>query len=129
VSREYLLDASALLAIIFQERGGIVVEGLIAKAAIHTFTIAEVVTTILRQGIPDPEALIAGLEIEIMPNLSLDEAVKAAQMHSATRSHGLSMGDCLCLSMAESKGWTAVTADRVWPDAMKGWGIQVLCIR
>jgi PIN domain nuclease of toxin-antitoxin system len=129
VKAEHILDASALLALLFAEPGLDVVKGLLASAAVHTFTLAEVITKVLQKGLLDPEALIASLNLNILPGLDLDEASALARLHAETRQYGLSMGDCLCLSMAAARGLIAVTADQDWVKAMQGRSIQVLCIR
>jgi ribonuclease VapC len=129
VKAEHILDASALLALLFAEPGLDVVKGLLATAAVHTFTLAEVITKVLQKGLVDPEALIASLNLNILPGLDLAEASALARLHAATRPYGLSMGDCLCLSMAAGRGSIAVTADRDWVKAVQGRNIQVLCIR
>jgi PIN domain nuclease of toxin-antitoxin system len=125
----YILDASAVLALVLDERGGDVVGPLLGSAAIRSFTFAEVVTKLLQKGIPEPEELIAVLELEIEAEFSAGQAAACGRMHAATRAHGLSMGDCVCLSHAEQEGCVAVTADRDWAVAVAGRNIEILFIR
>jgi ribonuclease VapC len=125
----HILDASALLALLLAEPGAEKVAPLLNSASIRSFTFAEVVTKLLQKGVPDPEALVASLELDIQPHFSARQAAACGRLHAATRAHGLSMGDCVCLSMAEWDGATAVTADRDWVAAMAGRNVQLLCIR
>ena len=129
MSQGHLLDASALLALVLGESGAEKVAPLLDSASIGSFTFAEVVTKLLQEGVPDPEALVGSLEIAIDPEFSAEQAAACGRLHAATRAHGLSMGDCVCLAMAEWGGLVAVTADRDWVEAMAGRDIQVLCIR
>jgi ribonuclease VapC len=125
----HLLDASALLALVLGEPGAEKVVPLLDSASIGSFTFAEMVTQLLQRGVPDPETLVASLEIDINPEFSAKQAAACGRLHAATRAQGLSMGDCVCLSMAEWGGQIAVTADRDWVEAMAGRKVQVLCIR
>jgi PIN domain nuclease of toxin-antitoxin system len=129
VSQEHLLDASALLALLLAEPGTEKVSPMLNSASIVSFTFAEVVTKLLQKGVPDPEDLVASLQLDINPEFTAKQAAACGRLHAATRAHGLSMGDCVCLSMAESTGAIAVTADRDWIDASVGRNVQVLCIR
>ncbi len=50
-----------------------------------------------------------------------NQAVAAAALRAATRSHGLSFGDRACLALAQSTGLPVLTADRAW----RGVGLDV----
>ena len=126
---QHLLDASALLALLLAEPGAEKMAPLLDSASILSFTFAEVVTKLLQKGVPDPEGLVASLGLHIDPEFSVQQAASCGRLHAATRAQGLSMGDCVCLSIAEWGGMVAVTADRGWVEAVAGRNIQVVCIR
>ncbi|HTS29662.1 MAG TPA: PIN domain-containing protein [Bryobacteraceae bacterium] len=129
MSLRYQLDASALLALLLGERGADVVEPLLDNAQIHAFNLAEVITKLLQKGVPDPEIQIAKLQLDVMEQLSVDQAAMCGHLHAATRTAGLSMGDCICLSMAQDAGLTAITTEREWAAAVRGKHIRIQCIR
>jgi ribonuclease VapC len=129
VTLRHLLDASAVLALIHEEPGGEAVESLLESACIHTVNLAEVMTKLSQHGVPDAAKLIRSLEMQALEDFSVAHAIACAGLHAATRAHGLSLGDCVCLSRAEQEGLIAVTTERVWATAVAGRGIEVLCIR
>ncbi len=110
-----VLDASALLALINAERGWEVVAAVLAEAAISAVNLTEVVTKMIDIGIPednawDEAADLVPIVVEFGPEL----ARKTAELRSATRSLGLSLGDRACLALAERLRLPALTADQSW---------------
>ncbi len=114
--RQYLLDASALLAVLFNEPGAEVVSGLIDDCSIHSVNLAETVRKVLQTGLPEDEAaaILDELNLEVHSVLTVGEAFAAGRLASRSRSLGLSLGDCVCLAVAAQTGQTVVTADRTW---------------
>lgn len=120
----FVLDASALLALLQNEPGGPEVMALIAMQAepaiINVANYAEVLTRLSNRG-DTPTALdhqlradsIIGGLIELVP-LVHEDAVTIAELRSSTRAQGLSLGDRACLATARRLGRTALTADRAW---------------
>ena len=66
---KYLLDASALLALVREERGGDVVEGLFQECAINSANLTEVFTKLIQLGwTPDSvREHVAQLQIPVLP--------------------------------------------------------------
>jgi PIN domain nuclease of toxin-antitoxin system len=128
--RAYLLDASALLAVLFGEPGGEVVIGIIDACAIHAVNLAEAVRKMLHTGVPveETEAILGSLDLDVSPILSANEALAAGRLAFSVRDFGLSLGDCVCLSVAAQAGQKVVTADRSWSE-IDGLGVEVLQIR
>jgi ribonuclease VapC len=59
--------------------------------------------------------------------VNADDAVRAAQMWSATRSAGLSLGDRFCLAVAAGvPNGRAVTADRCWTTVDVGVPVDLI---
>ncbi len=118
-----VLDASALLAHLNEERGAAVVrEAMQAGAAISVINWTEVLTKLAERG-EDPELAAAelraagliGATINIEPITDAD-CIAVARLRSATKEKGLSLADRACLVLAERLGVPAMTADRTWGD-------------
>ena len=127
---EFLLDASALLAVMRAEPGAGEVLRIIDRAAIHSVQIAEVVRKLRELGVdPDEvEGSIQELCLPVIEVLSVRQACNTGRYCLG----GLSLGDRICLAMASSHGSTAVTADRRWKevcDANAELNVRVMLIR
>lgn len=117
------LDASALLALLQNERGAEVVEDAIADGAtISTVNIAEALSTMARKGADPATALatmsergVIGGAITVEP-FTLADALEAARLRPLTAKAGLSLGDRSCLALARRLGTPALTADQTWRD-------------
>ncbi|MEO8802802.1 MAG: type II toxin-antitoxin system VapC family toxin [Rudaea sp.] len=110
-----MLDASALLAFLFTERGHEQVAAQLDASCISTVNLTEVASRFARDG-HDPRALcrrIVGSPIEIVPFLAGDAEIAAA-LTPLTQEHGLSLGDRACLALAMSRQIPALTANRAW---------------
>ena len=71
----YALDASALLALVFNEPGQEKVSAVIDRAYIHSVNVAEVVAKLIREGVPRAEAEQTIEELK----LDIDEELPARQ--------------------------------------------------
>lgn len=115
-----VLDASALLALLFDEPGADAVRGTLdGPSAMSAVNWAEVLTRLHARGV-DPGVVVdrmqgAGLldAIEVVP-FDRDQAVATARLWPDTRHLGLSLGDRACLALAMREGAVALTADRAW---------------
>lgn len=113
----YVLDASALLCLFFQEPGAERVEARLAGARIGAANLAEVIGKLVDRGVDGAAvaAEIAELDLEVVP-LDRAQAEAAGALRATTRALGLSLGDRCCLALAAALGATAVTTDRAWAD-------------
>lgn len=111
----FVLDASALLALLLNEPGAEKVKGVLADSVMSSVNLAEVVSYFSKLGAADSaiRTLLQPLPVTIVP---ADAALSfaAGMMRRLTLSAGLSLGDRYCLSCAAGLGATAVTADRSW---------------
>ena len=126
-----VLDASAILALLYDEPGHPVVRNALVIGAIAcSVNLAEVGTILLRRGdsIERMESVILGLPLEVH-GADLDLALDAARMYPSTKGFGLSLGDRLCLALAARESRPVLTTDRVWADAGKHIGVDVRLIR
>lgn len=122
-----VLDASALLALLNHEKGADQVKELLPGASLSAVNLAEVVTRLSLLGMPGAQIreilTLLGLDVEPFDE---EQAFHAGLLAAQTHSLGLSLGDCVCLALANITGRTAVTADRVWKDLDLGVKIQLL---
>lgn len=125
----YLLDASAVLALLNGERGADRVEEVLDHAFIHTVNLIEVLTKLFQKGVPDPHRLLEPLNLNLIEEMVAAQAARCAELHAETRAFGVSLGDCVCLGIADWHGMTAVTTESKWVDAVANQGIKVLCVR
>lgn len=112
---EFVLDASAVLALLNREPGMEVVAQVLPTSILLAVNLTEVVTRLLDLGFRPNEAreFVDSLALDVVP---LDEeiAVEAGFLRVATRARGLSLGDRACLALARARGIPALTADRNW---------------
>jgi PIN domain nuclease of toxin-antitoxin system len=111
-----VLDASALLTVIYEERGSAAVTDFIAEgAAISTVNIAEVAAKLHEAGQEGTaiRAMITSLRLETIA-FDATLAYRAGALRLVTKPLGLSLGDRACLALAQQLGVPAITADRAW---------------
>lgn len=126
-----VLDASAVLALLNREPGQDVVASALASGAIiRTVNLTEVITILLRDGVPEASVRQT---IERLPIQSVDFdgdlALAAGLMSTVTRPLGLSLGDGACLALGRRENVPVFTADRVWAQAGPLAGVTVTLIR
>lgn len=105
-SGKYLLDASALLALIRNEPGADRVRGILDESQIHAVNLAEVARKVVQKGISaaDVEAYLGALSLEVLEVLSTRQALEIGRLGMEARRLGLSIGDCVHLAVAQSTG-------------------------
>ena len=123
---EYILDASALLAVLLGEPGQEIVRERIDQAYIHSVNLAEVAMKLASVGVPQEEieVSIATLNLPVDETLPMEQAISSAWI--AKSRTGLSLGDRICLTIAKWRGSTALTADRRWLDVMGGKRVKLI---
>lgn len=112
---EVVLDASAVLAAVLQERGYEAVAALKTRALVSAVNYTEVRSRLIDLGL-DRAAIdqVVGLVNMVVVDFDAGQAVMAAELRPATRKAGLSLGDRACLALAGSRNIVALTADRAW---------------
>lgn len=110
-----ILDSSALIAFIYEEKGACMVEEYLPTAEISSVNLAEVASFLIRKGLSLAECL------RLLEDLSLttiaynsSQAFLTANLIAKTMFKGLSLGDRACLALAMEKDLPVLTADRVW---------------
>lgn len=112
---DVVLDASAILAVIFDEPGAERVAEHLPGAHVSTVNVAEVVSRMLSLDMPEvtAEAIIETLQLTIQP-FDYDQSLETARLRSTTRTKGLSLGDRACLALAKTRTLPALTTDQAW---------------
>jgi PIN domain nuclease of toxin-antitoxin system len=124
---DYVLDASALLALLNAEKGADFVQDVLPHAVLSAINLAEVVTRLVAVGMPEKEIqetlLLLGLKI-----IPFEEkgAFQSGFLYAKTKPLGLSLGDRACLDLAKISGATALTADRAWQELKIGVKVKLI---
>jgi PIN domain nuclease of toxin-antitoxin system len=122
-------DASAVLALLYDEPGADAVEAVPGPRLISAVNLAEVVQRLHRDfetaAVKDAVAAL-GLTV-IAADGPL--AMRAGLMARETVAAGLSLGDRFCLALAQQLGLPALTADRVWLAVGPALGVVVQSVR
>jgi PIN domain nuclease of toxin-antitoxin system len=110
-----VLDASVLLAMLFDEPGAETVADWIAGgAATSAVNLSEVAMVLIRHK-KDPEEILGLVREQLAVEPFTDaDALAAAALYPKTASKGLSLGGRSCLALAQRLGAPAVTAEHVW---------------
>jgi ribonuclease VapC len=126
---EYVLDSSALLALLGMEPGHEHVAGLVDRSTISAVNLAEVVNKLAREtpSVPAIRQLLGDMELTVV-DWSEDLAYLSAEFTQFNKSHGLSHGDRACLTLAKQLHATAVTSDRTW-RRLPSLGVRVIIFR
>ncbi len=124
---EAVLDASALLAVVQGEPGAQAVEPFLANGLMTTVNMAEVLAKLVDKGVPEAEGFsaIAGLGLRLV---DVDRALAraSARLRASTRRAGLSLGDRVCLALAEQLALPVLTTDRAWAGLGLSLDIRVI---
>ena len=121
-----VLDASALLAVIFEEPGAEVVEDVLEKAIVSAVNYSEVLQKVTSSG-GDAERVgvyLKGIGLVIAP---FDEgaAASVANLYPTTRPLGLGLADRACLALGSSLNAAIYTADKVW-SKLEGTNVKLI---
>lgn len=116
VDGETVLDASAVVALLFAEPGAVEVAEVIAKggAVISTVNLSEVAASLVRRNRPLRPVLPAFAAQVVVEPFGLADGYSAAELFPLTRAAGLSFGDRACLALAARRNACALTADSAW---------------
>ncbi len=115
-----MVDASAVLAWIFDERGSDAVEKVLGVSALSTVNLAEVLYRADEDGMRTDglEQDLRDLGVQIEPFVADDaERVKVIRRQSRKKKLSLSLADCCCIATAQRLGVQVVGGDREW-DAL-----------
>ncbi|MDN5874025.1 MAG: type II toxin-antitoxin system VapC family toxin [Sinobacteraceae bacterium] len=122
-------DASALLAVIFDEPGADNTMAYLARPGgeVSAVNWSEVGAKLAERGLPEKEFRreLAAFSLEVVP-FDAEQAHAAAALRPLTREFGLSLSDRCCLALAQLHDACVITADGNW---RKVPGFDVVAIR
>jgi PIN domain nuclease of toxin-antitoxin system len=113
----YVLDASALLALLNGEPGSEQVAAVLTEAVISSVNLSEVIARLADAGRSRTEIseFLEALELEVA-SFDTEMAYRAGMLRPLTRHLGLSLGDRTCLALGEFLRLPVMTADRAWGE-------------
>ncbi len=122
----YVVDSSAVLALLWGEPGSERVAEEIPAANMSSVNHAEIVGKLIDRGATETEAekALSALGFSVVP---FDKAAsfQAGYLRKYTRQFGLSLGDRACLAVAMILDAPVLTADRAWAELDLGLKIEV----
>ena len=126
----YLLDASALLAVIRNEPGAERVREVLDHCRIHSVNFAEVAMKMVSKGMPAAQVRehLAALALDVIEEFTAAQAMEVAELGAEARRLGLSLGACVCLVEARDTGSIALTTKHIW-SRVSGIEVNILQIR
>jgi PIN domain nuclease of toxin-antitoxin system len=122
-----VLDASAVLALLFDEPGAAeVADAITDGAVISSVNLSEIATVLVRHG-RDPASVLTPFVAQVgVEPFGDTDAYAAAALYSAFAAKGLSLGDRACLALALRLDVPAVTADHAWDGLPHGVVVRVI---
>lgn len=127
MSKPIVLDASALLALLFQERGSDVVERHLANAVMSAVNVAEVISKLVDKGLSERDAAKVFVDLMIpVRAFSEKAALETGRLRRLSQKSGLSLGDRACLAEAFVSESTVLTADKLWSTLPLDIPIEVI---
>jgi ribonuclease VapC len=126
----FMLDASAVLAVLLDEPGGDFVFDHIGDSQISTVNLSEVYATLLDGGMTyeDAHDIVGSLPFRIR-TFDDDHGRQAAKLRPLTKTYGLSLGDRSCLAHAKLECLPVLTADRRMAEAQTALDLDIRMIR
>jgi ribonuclease VapC len=126
----FILDASAVLAVVLAEKGADYVLQHMSETHLGTVNLSEATAKLMEYGVSAKNARdqISRLDSEIHdfdPNL----AERTAILRSLTKNFGLSLGDRACLSLGQSLNLPILTSDRRMCESGAILGFDIRLIR
>lgn len=125
-----VLDASALLGLLYREPGSVIVEPYFAQAIVSSVNFSEVAAKLSDRGIDSQEVLeiLSGLGLEVR-EFDTELALMAGALREVTRPLGLSLGDRACLALGIAEGSPILTTDRAWAGVPIETTAEVVIVR
>jgi PIN domain nuclease of toxin-antitoxin system len=123
-----VLDASVILAILFEERGAEkMTDEIMAGAVASTVNLAEVQSKLVKMGHDPDRAWKDALLLESDPEpFTADQAKIAGSLIAKTEKFGLSLGDRSCLALAIALKAPVYTTEQLWRNLKLGIPIHVI---
>lgn len=123
----YVLDASALLALLNDEPGAHRVREVAPESSIGSVNVCETVGKLIGSGM-SPEDARTSIELINLEVVAFDVelAYRAGSLLVATKKLGLSLGDRACLALGTARKSIIVTADQAWARLKLDVDIEII---
>jgi ribonuclease VapC len=115
VSEVFVLDASALLCLLQQERGADRVAEALPRSIISAVNLSEAIAKLADVGLSARRisAAIEALQLSVV-SFDAQQAELAGLLRPTTKRAGLSLGDRACLTLGQLRQAIVLTADIAW---------------
>jgi ribonuclease VapC len=125
---EYVLDSAAVLALLRLEPGFQRVAEVLDESVISSVNLAEIFNKLVQKASAEEvRELLRPLKLQV-EDWTEDMAYRSAEFTQFNKSHGLSLGDRACLTLAKQLRATAVTSDRAW-RRLPALGVRIMIFR
>ncbi len=122
-----VLDASAILAVLFNEPGSKAILPHLQGGLLSAVNLAEVYARLLAGGAPADFAWDRVLHLGCVVSPFDDQQARlAGELRGVSRSLGLSFGDRACLALATQRHATAYTTNPAWRSLSLGIDVKVI---
>lgn len=127
---KFILDSSAIVAVIKKEPGAHIVQPTIPCAIMSSVNVMEAVRVLQRHNFSyDTAASTLSLLIGEVISFDRQQSYQAASFEPIARQYGFSLGDCVCLALAREKQLPVLTADTAWKNAESHLNLDIRLIR
>jgi len=127
VSDAFVLDASALLCLLHDEKGADRVSEALPRSIISAVNLSEAIAKLADVGL-SPKRISAAIEALQLAVVSFDEeqAEVAGLLRPKTKRLGLSFGDRACLALGRMRKAVVLTCDNAWSSLDLGVAVEQL---
>jgi ribonuclease VapC len=121
-----VLDSSAVLAVLNDERGADAVIAALGDALVCAVNHAEIVTKLVEKGmtLDLARSTLEAIGVQVL-DFDIGLAERTGDLRRDTEAFGLSLGDRACLALAEREGVVALTGDKRWAKLSVGIDIRL----
>jgi PIN domain nuclease of toxin-antitoxin system len=125
--RQVVLDATAILAVLFNEPGSEQVLPVLQNAAVSAVNLAELYAQLLRRGVKPDLAWksLQDLGLEVCP-FDAEQARVAGELAEPSRDSHLSFGDRACLALGVQRKAAVYTTNAAWKRLELGVEMEVI---
>ena len=125
---EYVVDASAIIALARGEKGFERVEEFREWSVVSAVNLMEAFSRIVRHDVA-PQRVHSFLQqaFPIVIPFDREQSETAAIIHAGSRNLGLSHGDAACLALGSMRKATVLTGDRAWKQV--DLGVKIMLFR
>ncbi len=130
MSDEIVIDASAIIALLEQEKGAEIVEKKLNGAIVSSVNFSEIVAVINRK-VTDKKTQEEAIRLftstfQHVIDFDKEQAMIVGKLDQFTKQYGLSLGDRACLALAQFRNLPVLTAEKNWQKLKIDVDIQLI---